>query len=113
MPVDWSRYPENWTEIALAVKEAADWRCQRCGLQCRRPGEPFDTQRHTLTVAHWPDSDTMNCAPENLLALCSACHLRADAPMHARHARQTRERRQRDGGQATFAAMDGWKSGLD
>ena len=113
MPVDWSRYPDSWPAIALAVKAAAGWRCQNCDLQCRRPGETFDTHRRTLTVHH-RDGDPGNCAPENLVGLCSACHLRADAPMHAQHARETRDqRRQRDGGQATFATMDGWKFGLE
>lgn len=77
MPVDWSNYPTNWKETALAVKIAADWKCQQCGKQCRRPGEPFDTHRNTLTVAH------LNHDPGNeqaeLKAMCSPCHLRYDA----------------------------------
>ena len=31
MPVDWSKYPDDWKEIALAVKEEADWQCECCG----------------------------------------------------------------------------------
>jgi len=93
MPMNRALYPDDWEAIATAIKEAADWRCQRCGRQCRRPGEAFDTHRRTLTVAHWPDDDPANCAADNLVALCSACHLRADAKLHARHARETRARR--------------------
>lgn len=50
MPMRRDQYPTDWDEIAMAVKEAAGWRCQECGMQCRRPREPFDTHRRTLTV---------------------------------------------------------------
>ena len=43
MPMDKSRYPPDWKWIAMQVKEEAGWKCQQCGMQCRRPGEPFDT----------------------------------------------------------------------
>ena len=82
MPVDWSKYPDNWNEIALAVKIEADWQCEKCGKQCRRPGEPFDTHQRTLTVAHCNHSE-MDCRPENLAAMCAPCHLRYDAKYHA------------------------------
>lgn len=39
MPMDRSRYPENWEAIALAVKEKAGWRCENCDRPCLRPGE--------------------------------------------------------------------------
>lgn len=77
MPMDWSKYPEDWPEIALQVKEEADWQCEKCGKQCRRPGEPFDTSRNTLTVAHCNHIES-DCRPENLAALCAPCHLRYD-----------------------------------
>ena len=47
MPVDWSKYPNNWRVIALDVKVEADWQCEKCGKQCRRPGEKFDTHKRT------------------------------------------------------------------
>jgi len=28
MPVDWSKYPDEWPEITLAVKIEADWQCE-------------------------------------------------------------------------------------
>ncbi len=34
-----SRYPENWEEIAFQIKEAAQWRCAKCGM----PGEDVST----------------------------------------------------------------------
>lgn len=89
MPMRRELYPDNWEAIAAAVKEAAGWKCQECGKQCRRPGEPFDTHRNTLTVAH------MNHKPqdirlENLKALCAPCHLRYDAKRHAETRRKKR-----------------------
>ena len=82
MPMQRELYPENWEEIALAVKEEADWKCEGCGKQCRRPGEPFDTHKRTLTVSH-QDHDPANCERANLKALCAPCHLRYDAAHHA------------------------------
>ena len=82
MPVDWNHYPDNWTEIALAVKDEAQWQCEKCGKQCRRPIEPFDTHKNTLTVAHC-NHTPMDCRPENLSAMCAPCHLRYDAPRKA------------------------------
>lgn len=77
MPMDRSKYPDEWDEIALAVKEEADWQCEMCGKQCRRPGEPFDTHARTLTVAHCNHIES-DSRPENLAALCAPCHLRYD-----------------------------------
>lgn len=88
MPMEKHRYPANWREIATAVKDAAGWKCQQCGKQCRKPGEPFDTHRRTLTVAHLNHTPE-DCRPENLMAMCAPCHLRYDAPHHA----ETRRRR--------------------
>lgn len=61
-------YPDNWKEIATAVKDAADWRCVRCGHR-------HDPQAgYTLTVHHL-DIDPSNCAWWNIPALCQRCHL--------------------------------------
>jgi hypothetical protein len=61
-------YPDNWKEIALAVKEAAGWKCVRCGHR----HEP--ETGYTLTVHHL-DIDPSNCAWWNIPALCQRCHL--------------------------------------
>lgn len=82
MPVDWAEYPENWDEIALEVKVEAEWQCECCGKQCRRPGELFDTHKRTLTVAHI-NHKKLDCRPGNLQALCAPCHCRYDAPSKA------------------------------
>lgn len=88
MPMERDRYPIHWEVIARQIKDKADWKCQMCGKQCRRPGEPFDTHKNTLTVAH------LNHIPEdvreeNLMAMCAPCHLRYDAKHHA----ETRRKR--------------------
>ncbi|MEA5468591.1 HNH endonuclease [Spirulina sp. 06S082] len=74
------RYPDNWKEIALAVKEEAGWRCHKCGWQCLKPGDDTsgltksERTARTLVVHH------ANRMPEdnrrsNLIPLCTACHL--------------------------------------
>lgn len=90
MPIkDPSKYPDDWADIALAVKMEADWQCEMCGKQCRRPGEPFDTHKRTATVAHCNHIEE-DCRPENLACACAPCHLRYDATHHAKNAAQTR-----------------------
>lgn len=88
MPMDRKRYPKNWQVIARKIKDEADWKCEFCHKQCRRPGEPFDTHKRTLTVAHLNHTPE-DCRRENLKALCAPCHLRYDAKHHA----QTRAKR--------------------
>lgn len=88
MPMERKRYPTDWEQIAFEKKEATDWKCEMCGKQCRKPGEPFDTHKRTLTVAH------LNHMPEdvsakNLMAMCAPCHLKYDAQHHA----ETRKKR--------------------
>ena len=78
MPVDWSKYPDDWKEIAFEIKEATGWKCQSCGKQCYRPGEPYKNTQHVLTVAHINHVES-DCRPENLVAACAVCHLRYDA----------------------------------
>ncbi len=89
MPADKRRYPADWNAIALAIKHAADWICQDCGMQCRRPGESFDTHKRTMSVHHI-DHVPEHSDPPNLIAWCAACHLRRDAPHHAHNAARTR-----------------------
>ena len=100
--MDRSLYPENWGEIALGIKQAANWRCEHCGRPCRMPGESIgdlydrlapDWELHwwkgvgldrraapgrfVLTVAHL-NHKPMDCSPDNLRALCTVCHGRYD-----------------------------------
>ena len=73
MPVDWAKYPANWKDIATAIKEATGWKCQDCGKQCYRPGEPVSNTQDVLTVAHINHVES-DCRPENLVAACAVCH---------------------------------------
>lgn len=60
-------YPPDWPEIALAVKEANGWKCERCSAEHGPPPK-------VLTVHHL-DGDKSNCELFNLAALCQRCHL--------------------------------------
>ena len=82
MPMEKERYPADWKRIATEKKESTGWVCEVCGKQCRKPGEPFDTHKRTLTVAHLNHTPE-DCNPENLKAMCAVCHLRYDAKHHA------------------------------
>lgn len=82
MPMEHERYPANWKDIARGVKDRAGWKCQQCGKQCRKPGEKLDSHQRTLTVHHI-NHIPEDCRPENLIALCAPCHLKADAQWHA------------------------------
>lgn len=65
---DIGEYPVDWQAIAQATKEAAGWRCIRCG-------HANDVESgHVLTVHHL-DADKSNCHWWNLAALCQRCHL--------------------------------------
>ena len=88
MPMDYRLYPPNWREIAAARKQAAGYRCQRCGA---RHGEETVNRHGQVTrvqvgVAHL-DHDPWN-ARARLRVLCRSCHLRYDA-------RQRRRKRRR------------------
>lgn len=61
-------YPDNWRDIAHAVKEEAGWCCVRCG----HPHDP--SAGRTLTIHH-ADMNPGNSVWWNLLPLCQACHL--------------------------------------
>lgn len=63
-----SSYPRNWPEIAQAVKDAAGWKCVRCGHEHDIPAG------YMLTVHHL-DMDPSNCAWWNIPALDQKCHL--------------------------------------
>ncbi len=63
-----SKYPDDWNEIAKAVKDEAEWKCVRC----HHPHNPLEG--YTLTVHHL-DINPNNCAWWNIPALCQRCHL--------------------------------------
>lgn len=61
-------YPCNWSELAIAVKSDACFKCVRCDHK----HDP--KSGYTLTVHHF-DGDKSNCERWNLMALCQRCHL--------------------------------------
>jgi hypothetical protein len=61
-------YPPEWPAVAKEVKDAAAWKCERCG----HGHEP--KTGYSLTVHHL-DGDKANLARWNLAALCQRCHL--------------------------------------
>lgn len=78
-----SLYPKNWDQIAFAIKREANWTCQKCGKQCLEAYQEIEEWKrdrrqraiYTLTVHHI-DHIRSNCDRQNLVALCSVCHLR-------------------------------------
>ncbi len=119
MPVDYKNYPINWkTHIRPQILARAKNRCEECGLpnyatinipdrEIVHENETYALAKHSLnfcwannntekftiivlTIAH-KDHNPMNSHPENLLALCQACHNRMDV----RHRIATRQRNRR------------------
>jgi len=97
MPVDHTRYPDDWDEISRQIRERDGDRCKFCGALNHQP-HPDTGSVVVLTVAHL-DHDTWNNADENLAALCQRCHLNHDHDLHVMHAAETRRQRQIEAGQ--------------
>ena len=98
MPMDRSKYPDNWEEISHYVRFVrAKGRCEVCGAEHGKP-HPITGSKVVLTTAHL-NHDTTDNRLNNLKAMCQRCHLRYDAREHARHAAQTRYRKIAEAGQ--------------
>jgi 5-methylcytosine-specific restriction endonuclease McrA len=74
-------YPENWSEIAATVKQAAGYRCNRCGLKCLPPHDSYrhldlSLRRKLSAQVHHLDGNPAQNDKSNLVCLCSGCHLR-------------------------------------
>lgn len=87
-PENAKRYPKDWKQISLSVREAAGWRCEGSPAfpECRAVnGEPHPATRSkvVLTVAHL-DHTPENCERQNLKAWCQRCHNTYDMPMRRR-----------------------------
>jgi hypothetical protein len=88
------RYPPDWKEISLGVRERSGWRCEGSPAypDCRAVNgkpHPVTSSKVVLTVAHL-NHDEADCRPENLKAWCQRCHLTYDAKHHAANAAITR-----------------------
>lgn len=84
------KYPKNWEQMSLACREAANWRCEECGIAENewRAGEQRIYQVK-LQAAHL-DHDPWNPNPR-LKALCQDCHLKHDAPENGKKANRARK----------------------
>ncbi len=115
MPFDASRYPANWPEISLRIREREGWQCKFCGAIHGQP-HPITGSKVILTVAHlgvpYPDGtpgnphDKMDVRDENLAALCQRCHLNYDRAEHLLNAAYTRWRKKVETGQLFFIVFD-------
>lgn len=76
-PENKDRYPKDWKQISLRIRERAGQKCEDCGVENY---SIRDGSKIVLTVAHL-DHTPENCADENLKAWCQRCHNRYDAPM--------------------------------
>ena len=74
-------YPDNWSDIAATVKQAAGYRCNRCGLKCLPPHNSYrhldlSLRRKLSAQVHHLDGNPAQNDTSNLVCLCSGCHLR-------------------------------------
>lgn len=108
MPFQRERYPANWKEISLRIREREGWHCKWCGV-ANGEAHPDTGSIVVLTVAHLGTQhadgtpgdkhDKMDVRDENLAALCQRCHLNYDRDEHIANAAKTRERKRREAGQ--------------
>ncbi|GIR61625.1 MAG: HNH endonuclease signature motif containing protein [Deltaproteobacteria bacterium] len=77
------RYHQEWPEISKYVRLLFNHHCARCGKDCSNPSNSRD-----LLQVHHIDENPGNNQLENLIPLCSVCHLQIEkeARLHAPHA---------------------------
>jgi hypothetical protein len=85
-----SDYPDNWTQIATAIKQAAGYRCDRCGLKCLPPASSYrhldrSLRRRLSAQVHHIDRNPAHNERANLVCVCAGCHLR----LHRHHPKPT------------------------
>lgn len=106
MPIDYSEYPDNWSEISEYIRfERAGNRCETCGAENRKP-HPDTGSEVVLTVAHIrheksdvrynPDEYNPDDEENNLVAECQRCHLTRDAKLHARNRKYGRHHNRKE-----------------
>lgn len=99
-PENKHRYPANWKDISLRIKERAGWQCECLG-ECGRGTHPnrcpnthnkpaYGTgSKVILTTAHLNHTPE-NCDDNNLKAMCQGCHLHYDKDHHAETRKKTK-----------------------
>lgn len=99
MPIDYNKYPSDWQETSLKVKERYSYRCGFCNISDKsflvqsngkykvvdetRKDEEGVFQVH-LSAIHL-DGDIKNNCEDNLMAACQRCHLDHDKEQHSRN----------------------------
>ena len=74
------RYHPEWATLSRYVRELFDFYCTRCGKNCRN-----SKNAESVLQVHHIDENPGNNNLENLIPLCSACHLKIEkeARLHA------------------------------
>ena len=95
MPINKKLYHPAFKKLSQACLEQANYLCQECGIRqgterISERGNTFKEQIH----AHHINHDPWNPCPE-LIALCTRCHLKADASLRGRNGRRTKLRKKR------------------
>jgi hypothetical protein len=111
-PEEKRRYPADWARISREIRiDRAHGQCEcrgECGgdhqgrCTARNGGITRRGGRVVLTVAHLNHTPE-DCRPENLRAMCQACHLRYDRHHHAETRAATRRRQLATLGQGELA----------
>ena len=73
-------YSQDWSAIALSIKEQNNWRCSCCGKQCYRPGESRENLERKdwagdILQVHHRNHNPEDNRRSNLIPVCAACHL--------------------------------------
>ncbi len=104
MPIDYKKYPVDWKDVIRPrILKRDNYRCRLCHAANRAPyykaghqrifiENSFDcdyamrhaipVKRIVLTIAHIIHDNSID-DDNNLLTLCTTCHLIMDAKMHA------------------------------
>lgn len=97
MPMRRELYPPNWQEIVASVRNRSGNHCEGspaypdCRAENGQP-HPVTGSKVVLTTGHL-NHDHGDGRLEVLRHWCQRCHLAYDRPIHAEHARRSRERR--------------------
>jgi len=100
MPIDYSEYPKDWSEIRCRILHRAgerrdhkgrivvEARCEWCGAENHRLH--FETgSMVVLTTAHLDhDKHNHDVKDDRLAALCQRCHLGYDREHHVKRRRE-------------------------
>ena len=88
MPMDRSKYPDNWEKIAERIKDKAGWCCEKCGMP------NGNSATGMMLTVHHKDGDPSNCSDENLIAACQRCHLKMEAALRKKKKKELIEKEQ-------------------